>query len=263
MKHLHCIALLLLLLLGCSQTEVPASKDATLNVNTVAEEIMTATTDEGEDTAAPTPMLDSAEETAEVKAIEHWIPLFDGESLAGWAMPVYGGDGIVDVQKGILVIGRGDMMTGIRYEKEFPKINYEIRYEARRTEGYDFFASCTFPVKESFCTFINGGWGGGLTGLSNVDGLDASENSTGTYYGYRDNTWHRFRIRVVEDMVQVWITAQDREGNWEEERTIIELETEDRKLSVRSEVNQYKPLGFCTWSSEGQLRNIEYRMIER
>jgi len=27
-------------------------------------------------------------------------------------------------------------------------------------------------------------------------------------------------------------------------------------------VERYKPLGFGTWSTEGQLRKIEYRMIE-
>ena len=174
-----------------------------------------------------------------------------------------GGDGEVDVRGGNLVIGRGTTMTGIRSLKEFPKVNYEIRYEARRTQGYDFFAACTFPIKESFCTFINGGWGGGLTGLSNVNGYDASENPTTAYFEYRDNTWHRFRIRVTDDRIQVWIAAQDREGNWGEEESVIEIETEDREFSTRFEVERYKPLGFTAWNTEGQLRNIEYRMIER
>jgi hypothetical protein len=199
------------------------------------------------------------EETKTFETKENWQPLFDSESLAGWSVPVYGGDGNVDVQNGNIVIGRGEMMTGIHCEKELPKVNYEIRYEARRTGGYDFFAACTFPVKETFCTFVNGGWSGAVTGLSNVDGYDASENNTSKHYDYRDKVWYRFRIRVTDDMIQVWITPQDKEGNWETEKSAIELDLEDRKLSIRYEMDKYKPFGFCTWASEGQLRNIEYR----
>ena len=199
----------------------------------------------------------------EEKPAEDWQPLFDGESLAGWSLPVYGGDGEVDVQEGNLVIGRGASMTGIRYEKEFPKVNYEIRYEARRTQGYDFFAACTFPVKEVFCTFINGGWGGGLTGLSSIDGYDASENQSSSHFDYLENTWYRFRIQVTDDKIQVWITPQDREGNWGEEKSVIEIEMEDQNFSTRLGMGLYEPLGFSTWMTEGELRNIEYRMLEK
>ena len=257
MKHIYGIALFLALLAGCSQTEAPPLSgfpvsDVTVNDTTVniAEPLDTGT-------------ITTEPEAVEVEATENWIPLFDGESLEGWSMPVFGGDGEVEVRGGNLVIGRGAMMTGIRYEREFPTINYEIRYEARRTQGFDFFAACTFPVGESFCTFINGGWGGGLTGLSSINGFDASENETARFYDYRDNIWHRFHIQVMDDMIQVWITAQDREGNWGEEESVIRLATEGKELSTRFEADLYKPLGFTTWSSEGQLRNIEYRLIER
>ena len=194
---------------------------------------------------------------------ETWTSIFDGESLAGWAVPIYGGDGEVDVQRGQLVIGRGVMMTGIRYEKDFPKNNYEIRYEARRTQGYDFFAACTFPIKERFCTFINGGWGGGLIGLSNIDGYDASENPSTAYFDFLDNVWYRFRIRVTDDNIQVWITPQTREGTWQPEESVIDIALNNITLSTRMEVDRYKPLGFTTWTSEGQLRKIEYRVLAK
>jgi len=245
MKHFFCIALALFVLVGCLRAEtLPLSNlpvpDATVSITEATEA-----------------------ETIETEATENWVSLFDGESLEGWSLPVFGGDGEVEVRGGNLIIGRGHMMTGIRYEREFPTMNYEIRYEARRTQGFDFFAACTFPVGESFVTFINGGWGGGLTGLSSIDGHDASENKTGRFFDYRDNIWHRFRIRVMDDSIQVWLTVQDREGNWGEEKSIIELATEGRELSTRYEADLYKPLGFTTWFSEGQLRNIEYRLIER
>ena len=247
MKPILFLAWSLLFLVGCSEIQVDAPSCTCCNDRTTVLPV-------------DSPAADSPDEEQQAAA-ENWLPLFDGDSMAGWTVPVYGGDGDVDIHEGNIVIGRGEMMTGIRYDKEFPKVNYEIRYEARRTQGYDFFAACTFPVKESYCTFINGGWGGGLTGLSSVDGLDASENSTSSYFAYKDNTWHRFRIQVTEDKIHVWLTPQDKEGNWESEQSVIELETTDRTLSTRYEMDKYKPLGFCTWNSEGRLRNIEYRKL--
>jgi len=238
MRHFYCIVLVSFLLVGCEQQPIPLP-----------------------DPHPPGGPLPEPEPIAETTG--HWISLFDGESTAGWSMPVDGSAGNIGVREGNLVIGRGDMMTGIRYEGEFPKNNYEIQYEARRVQGYDFFAACTFPVKEVFCSFINGGWGGGLTGLSSIDGYDASENSTTTPFNYRANVWHRFRIRVTDDMIQVWIAVQDREGNWGDEESIIEVETEGREFSTRFEMERYQPLGFCTWSTEGHLRNIEYRVMGR
>jgi hypothetical protein len=100
-----------------------------------------------------------------------------------------------------------------------------------------------------------------VIGLSSVNGYDASENVTTSYFSFKENIWYRFRIKVSDDKIQVWITPQDKEGNWETEKSVVELELAERTLSTRSEVNRYKPLGFCTWSTEGQLRNITYRKL--
>jgi len=79
----------------------------------------------------------------------------------------------------MVLLGKGHL-TGITWTGEFPKSGYEIRFEAARLEGNDFFAGITFPVKDSFCSWINGGWGGTVVGLSSLDGDDASENDTST-----------------------------------------------------------------------------------
>jgi len=233
MKHFYCIALVLLLLVGTART--------------VAAEVTLA----------------KAEAALAETEAENWISMFDGESLVGWSLPVFGGDGEVDVRRGNLILGRGHMRTGIRYEREFPRMNYELRYEARRMQGVDFFAACTFPVGDSFCTFIPGGWGGGTTGLSSIDGFNAANNPYSLHYNYRDETWHRFRIRVTDDAIRVWITAQDREGNWGEEESVIRFVSADRELSTRLEADRHRQLSFTTWDTEGHLRNIEYRLIER
>ncbi len=190
-----------------------------------------------------------------------WKSMFNGKNLDGWSVPQFGGDGEVKAENGCLVIGQGAMITGVKYEKVFPKVDYEIRYEAKRTKGSDFFAALTFPYNDSCCTFVNGGWGGGTVGLSCVDGYDASENPTSTFYTFDDDQWYRFRARVTGKEIKVWIDEETKEGK-RKETLIVDFETEDHKISLRDETSEYKPLGICTWCSEGLVRDIEYRKLK-
>jgi hypothetical protein len=107
-----------------------------------------------------------------------WRPLFDGKSLQGWRETPFTGHGKVHVEDGAIVLGPGGPLTGITLAGEFPTSNYELRLEAVRLKGNDFFATVTFPVRDSFCTWVTGGWGGDIVGLSSIDGWDASENET-------------------------------------------------------------------------------------
>ncbi|MDR1270108.1 MAG: DUF1080 domain-containing protein [Planctomycetaceae bacterium] len=190
-----------------------------------------------------------------------WQQIFDGKTLTDWSVPVFGGDGEVKVKDGHLVIGQGAMITGVKYEKVFPRVNYEIRYEAKRTMGNDFFAALTFPVGDSCCTFINGGWGGGTIGLSCVDSMDASENETSSFFSFSDNQWYKFRIFVTGTLIRVWIDEPTKDGK-RKETLVIDLKIGEKKISLRDETSQYQPLGFCTWVSEGNIRNIEYRKLK-
>lgn len=230
--------------------------------------------------------LDAAEEVKakpeEKKEEKKWTPMFDGESLDHWIAASVGGEGLVEAKNGTINIGAGIGATGIRYIEEFPKINYEIRYEAKRVNGYDFFAALTFPYEDSFCTFINGGWGGGLIGLSCVDGYDASENPTTGYYRFNTRNWFEFRVRVTEGRIMVWIKELKSPEQLEREKRVkeqeakegktsprepdpsepvVDLFTADRKISLRSESNEFKPLGLATWVTEGSIRKIEYRKL--
>ena len=109
--------------------------------------------------------------------VGEWQPMFDGKSLSGWKETPFSGRGEVRVENETILLGRG-VMTGVTWTKWFPTSNYEIRLEAARLEGCDFFAGITFPVFDTFCSWINGGWNGGVVGLSSLDGYDASENET-------------------------------------------------------------------------------------
>ena len=136
-----------------------------------------------------------------------WISLFDGKSLKGWKETPFRGRGEVHVKDEMIVIGKGHL-TGITWTGEFARSGYEIRFEAARLEGDDFFAGITFPVNDSFCSWINGGWGGSVVGLSSLDGDDASENDTSTVRDFVKGRWYAFRLAVTESRIRGWIDGE-------------------------------------------------------
>jgi hypothetical protein len=108
-----------------------------------------------------------------------WRPLFDGKTLTSWQPSKFSAEGAVKVDDGRIVRDTGRSMTGITWAgAALPATNYEIALQAMRVEGNDFFAGVTFPVDDSFCSLILGGWGGSVVGLSSINGRDASENDT-------------------------------------------------------------------------------------
>ena len=179
-----------------------------------------------------------------------WKSMFDGKTLTGWKITDFAGRGEVKVQDGKLLLDMG-YMTGVTWTSSLPRVNYEVSLEAMRTEGTDFFCGLTFPVGKDPCSLIVGGWGGGVVGLSSLDGEDASSNETTQYMNFEKERWYKVRLRVVPNKIQAWI----------DEEKIIDVNTTDRKISVRLEVEESRPLGFATWSTTGALRNIRLRKL--
>jgi hypothetical protein len=178
--------------------------------------------------------------------------LFDGKSLDGWKKTDFANAGEVRVEDGTLILKAGQSMTGITTtRKDLPRVNYELSYEAKRLTGNDFFAAATFPINESYLTFVNGGWGGSVTGLSSLDGSDASENDSSRFFKYEDKTWYRFRVRVTGTMIRCAIDGKE----------VVAINHEGRKLSTRLETRSNQPLGFATWDTGGAIRKIEVRML--
>ena len=181
-----------------------------------------------------------------------WKSLFDGKSLQGWEVVKgydYEDQGKVDVQDGCLVIGTGRPATGVRWTGVFPQTDYEIELEGKRVAGSDFFCGLSFPVGESALTLILGGWGGGVVGLSCIDGSRAAENETGTYREFKTDQWYRIRVRVTPQKVSAFL----------DDKYLCGVDTPHRKLNVTSEMEPCLPLGIATWNTTGALRNIRYR----
>ena len=99
--------------------------------------------------------------------------LFDGVTLNNWEIIDYEGHGAVTISDSCIIIGKGDLISGIRWTEDFPQTDYELVLNAKRVDGNDFFCGITFPVKESYLTLVLGGWGGSFCGLSCIDGYDA------------------------------------------------------------------------------------------
>ncbi|MGV3605917.1 MAG: 3-keto-disaccharide hydrolase [Planctomycetaceae bacterium] len=180
--------------------------------------------------------------------------LFDGKTLKGWKEVSYGGEGKIKVENGTLIIGAGDPMTGIVFDGDVAKLptrNYELELEAMRVDGGDFFCGLTFPVGDSHCSFIVGGWGGGVVGLSSINGMDASENETTKYLKVDSDKWYKLRVRVSGDRIQTWIDKEQ----------YAKVVINKRKISTRVEVNQNKPLGISTYHTTGAIRNFTLREL--
>jgi hypothetical protein len=180
-----------------------------------------------------------------------WQSLFDGKTLGKWTITRFGGEGEVTVKDGTIVLGMGNPMTGITWTGEVIRDNYELELEAKRTSGIDFFATTTFPVGDSYCSFVVGGWAGTIVGLSSVDMRDASENETTKFKVFEDNRWYRIRIRVSEPKIECWI----------DDEKMVDIKREGRKFSIRMECDLCRPLGIATWCTESVLRNIRIRRL--
>lgn len=185
------------------------------------------------------------------KAEVKWQSLFDGKTMEGWKPTEFGTGGEILVEKGNMVISFGDGCTGVTWQKDFPKVDYEVRLEAQRVDGTDFFCGMTFPVQESPCSFIVGGWGGGVVGLSSIDGEDAARNKTTQYMEFKKGQWYKIRLRVTKTRISAWI----------DEKQVIDQETTGHKLTIRPEVEKSRPFGICSWSTTAALRKIELRKL--
>ncbi|MCH2202205.1 MAG: DUF1080 domain-containing protein [Fuerstiella sp.] len=217
--------LLIAALLLSTATEIPAQDNAALSKP---------------DAAAPATEKD-------------WKPLFNGKDLKNWKITNFGGEGEVEVgPRGELVIHAGVDLSGITStRKDLPTTNYEVEFEAQRAKGTDFFVGYTFPVGDTACSLVLGGWGGGVCGISSLDFMDASDNETTSYRDFTRGKWYKVRVRVTDSHLKAWL------GKW----TIADVERSLYKIDVRFEMEVSKPMGFATYQTVAKVRNARIRTL--
>ncbi|NRB44540.1 MAG: DUF1080 domain-containing protein [Verrucomicrobiales bacterium] len=187
------------------------------------------------------------------------VSLFDGKTLKGWKLCNYAGLGEVKVspETGALRVTRGEILSGIRIDnfdkRKLPKVNYELSLEARRVEGEDFFCCLTFPYKKTHASFVLGGWGGSVCGISSIDFMDAMENSTMTVRDFDQGKWYKLRLLVTENRFQGFV----------EEKKIVNVGIKGRKIGMRfGEIEESVPLGLSTFRTTAEYKNISIRHLE-
>jgi len=179
-----------------------------------------------------------------------WQSLFDGKSLGKWKPAGFSDNGKIELKDGTIAIGLGKPMAGITWSNEPPvMMDYEIELEAKRTDGDDFFCGLTFPVGTNSCTFVVGGWGGTVVGLSSLDYSDASQNETTATMTFESNRWYSIRVKVTRERIEAWI----------DRKKIVDAEITNRKISVRWEMEPCMPLGIATWNTASAIRKIRFR----
>jgi hypothetical protein len=197
-------------------------------------------------------LLPMIEASAVEKDKPGWRSLFDGKSLEGWKVADFLNGGKVSVKDGAIVMEKGNPMTGLAYTgADFPKVDYEVILEGKKIEGRDFFCTTTFPVGDTFCSFVMGGWGGQVIGLSTINGAAAVENETSGSKEFKVDQWYKLRIRVTKERILCWI----------DDEKLVDLETADRKISIRIECSRCKPFGIATYATTGAVRNIRVRKL--
>jgi hypothetical protein len=191
--------------------------------------------------------------TAPAQTQAAWNSLFDGKNLGNWRTSDFGGHAEPLVEGGILVVPEGVGLSGVTWKGEPPfKMNYEISLEAQRVSGGDFFCGLTFPVGDTYASLVLGGWAGTVCGISSIDGEDAAHNETTSFQELQKGRWYRVRLRVLPKKIEAWL----------DDKQIVDLNTEGKKIDIRADISEAKPLGLSTWQTKGAFRDIKWRPVD-
>lgn len=158
---------------------------------------------------------------------------------------------------GVLILGKGEMMTLVRYEGKRPLLltDYEISWQGMRVEGRDFFASMTFPFgSEKTCaTFVTGGWGGWTTGITALGHQYANENDTTGSTEFVTGRWYDFTLQVTKECLRGLIDGKEQ----------FKVAVQGRAVSMHSsEITKCMPLGFASYDTKGAIRNVRIRPLK-
>jgi hypothetical protein len=174
--------------------------------------------------------------------------LFSGQQAA-WE-PATGGSfdkaGEVHWLEASVRLEAGAPATGIIYRGPLPSQWFRLELEARRLQGSDFFCGLTFPVADEYCSLILGGWGGGVTGFSCLDGVWAIDNETTGYTNFQNQQWYRVRVDVGPERLTALI----------DDRSIASIALGKHRLSVREEIEPALPMSITSWRTTAELRGL-------
>jgi hypothetical protein len=184
------------------------------------------------------------------------IQLFNGKDLAGWKVAEFQDAGKVEVlPDGVISCQAGKPLSGIAYTNPVPTMSYELKLEAMRAEGSDFFIALTLPIEDSFCTVIIGGWGGMVCGISCINYMSAVDNQYVRGLTLENNQWYTLRVRVMPNVMQVFLDDKLYHARVEYEKASI------FSLRSGSDLEKTKPLSLASYDTHAKWRNFTLTKI--
>ena len=253
MSHSGFCLLLCSLLVSCDATRQDSAQVE--SANTSPANTSPAETIVDDSSIAPLPNSNPVADESNAE----WQSLFNHKDLTGWKPTNFGGEGDVAIKNGEMRFDLGYPMTGVTWtvdqdkDVSLPTTDYEISLEAKKLDGNDFFCGLTFPVNDSHCSLIVGGWGGTLVGLSCIDGEDASNNDTKLHQNFANDRWYKIRVLVSGDRIRVVI----------DDKSVIDRDISSSEVSVRDEVMLSRPFGICCFDTQASFRQIKVRRIKK
>jgi hypothetical protein len=93
-----------------------------------------------------------------------------------------------------------------------------------------------------------------VTGISSIDGDDASNNATGTYQRYEDDKWYAVRLRVTPENLSAWIDGKQ----------VVDIDIAGRKVSLRAgPMESYVPLSLTTYNTAASIRKVVFKPLAK
>lgn len=191
-----------------------------------------------------------------IPPVRSW-DLLSAEAAGQWQQAGIPDEGKVEVQGTELILHAGLPMTGAKWTgwtDALPSTGYAIEYEAMRVEGNEIFGMATFPVgsHQSHATFVIGGWGGTVTGISSIDFRDAGENQTRGEQRFENNRWYQVRIEVRPEDLRAWV----------EGRIVVNASIKGRQVTLRPGfIDHCLPFGFATWNTTAKIRGVRVEKL--
>ena len=172
-----------------------------------------------------------------------------------WQTINFGGEGDVYFKEGSLNLDYGNPLTGTKYKGDPTQLfgesldNYAITLQAQRVEGVDMFLGVTFPVGQAgHVSLVLGGWAGAITGISNLDGLNASENDTTQYHNMPEGQWFQVKIMVTPEKIQCWL----------DDKQLVDVKRADfKQFDTHAAVVDTKPFGMFSYGTWGRVRDMK------
>lgn len=184
--------------------------------------------------------------------------LLEGDAAKLWQPAGIPDEVPMSLKDEVLTLPAGQPMTGAKWTgwtEQLPGIGYAIEYEAMRVEGEDIFGMVTFPVgsHQSHATFVLGGWGGTVTGISSIDFKDANENQTRAEQRFENGRWYKVRIEVRPEDLRAWV----------EGRLVVNATIKGKKVGLRPGfIDHCLPFGFASYGTTGKIRRVVLEALD-